>query len=285
MKIIFFLACWKRPEITELCFMGLQRLMKRQGVSAFAVISEPEMIPLCKEYGIEYFMHENLPVGTKKNAALNEVLKKDFDYLIELGSDDLIVDDLLDAYLPLMEQGEHFFGCKRLLMIDATDGACRDFFFDPDLVQGLGRCMSKELLLKFTGRCLVKSDVAIVSDEFLVSEGEECILDKTNAEFFQKSGDLKILKRNLTHLWDPINRGLDNNSTARIMRAGYKFRLVETPEPMMADIKSDENIWGYNPEIGESGDLQNFLSKLSQAERIKFFNNMKVLKAKRVEVA
>lgn len=290
MRIIFFLACWKRPEITELCFMGLQRLMEHNPrvfkSSAFAVISETEMIPLCEKYGIEYLMHENIPVGTKKNAGIKEVLKKDFDYLIELGSDDLILDELLDQYYPFMLSGEHFFGCKQLVMVDAVSAACRNFFFDPDLVQGLGRCFSKELLQSFSGRCLVKSDVAIFTDEFLVNENVEGVLDNENANLFESKGLLKILERDVYHLWDAINRGLDNNSTGRIMRAGYKFKLVETPEPLMADIKSDENIWGYNPEIGDSFNFEeNFLSKVSQQERAKFFANMKALRAKRIETA
>jgi len=287
MKVIFFLACWKRPEITELCFMGLQRLMKHEKVQslAFAVISEESMIPLCEKYGIEYLLHDNIPVGKKKNAGIKEVLNKDFDYLIELGSDDLILDEIIDLYLPLMESGEDFFGCKRLLLVDSTDGNCRDFFFDPDLVQGLGRCMSKKLLLEFSDRCLVKSDESIFSDEFVVTEGEECILDKQNSELYEGLGILKIFERNVYHLWDHIDRGLDNNSTGRIMRAGYKFKLVETSEALMADFKSDENIWGFNHEIGEKGNLELFLSKLSQAERSKFFSNMKLLKNKRLEVA
>ena len=97
MRIAFFLAVWKRPEITELCFMGLQRLMKHYPNSfAFAVISEKSMIPLCQKYDIEYCEHENLPLGRKKNYGMNQILKKKFDYLIELGSDDLIFNDVFN---------------------------------------------------------------------------------------------------------------------------------------------------------------------------------------------
>lgn len=270
--------------------MGLKRLMEYRPdkfqSSAFAVISEVEMIPLCEKYGIEYLMHENLPVGMKKNAGLSEVLKKDFDYLIELGSDDLMLNNILDLYLPFMEQGEDFLGCKRLILIDSVNLESRDFFFDPDLVQGLGRCMSKRMLLKFSGKTLVQASIGIMSEEDQIPENAVGFMTSGDADIFEGKGWItKIGSKTDTHLWDSINRGLDNNSTSRIMKAGYKFKLVETAVPLMADVKSDENIWGYNPEIGEAYDAAEFINKLSQEEKVMFFSNQKKLRAKRIEQA
>lgn len=288
MRVVFFLACWKRPEITELCFMGLQRLMKHRPevfqTSAFAVISEEEMIPLCERYGIEWIFFANDPVGMKKNAGLSEVLKKDFDYLIELGSDDLILNDLLDTYLPHMEAGEDFLATRSLLMIDAVDGACRKMSFDEECVQGLGRCMSRKLLMEFSGKVHVKSTTAIVSDDSLIDEGGEGFLSQQQVKELAKWVTPTGSQVNV-HLWDNISRGLDNNSTTRIMKKGYKFTEVETAVPLMADIKSDENIWGFNPEVGEPSDLAAFINSLSQKEKSKFFANQKILRAKRLEHA
>ena len=290
MRIVFFLACWKRPEITELCFMGLNRLMeydpKRFQCSAFAVISEPEMVPLCKRYGIDYLEYENKPVGMKKNAGLQEVLKKDFDYLIELGSDDLILNELLDCYEPAMKEGRDFIGSRDLLMIDSIDGNCRTLNFDGETAQGLGRCLSKRLLQCFTGNVHVKAHTNIIDDDSVINPGETGFLDIKTVKAYEPMGWCERTGKDVTvHLWDDINQGLDNNSAGRIMRKGFKFHAVETPEPLMADVKGDDNIWGFNPEIGEKVDVQTFLSKLSQKERSKFFENMKVLKAKRVECA
>lgn len=63
-----------------------------------AVISEESMIPLCKKYNVEYCFYKNLPIGEKKNFGLNECLKKSWDYLIELGSDDLLKNEILEIY-------------------------------------------------------------------------------------------------------------------------------------------------------------------------------------------
>lgn len=270
--------------------MGLQRLMKydpvRFQVSAFAVISEKEMIPLCRRYGIEFIEYENLPVGMKKNAGLDEVLKKDFDYLIELGSDDLILNEMLDLYEPVMKSGDDFFGARKLLMIDATDGNCRQIEFDEGTAQGLGRGMSKRMLMNFTGKKIhVRATVTpIMSDDALIGEGKTGFLAEETVKTYEPLGWVERTGNQVTtHLWDDINRGLDNNSAARMERAGFKYRTVETDKVLMADLKSDENIWGFNYEIGEKVDVADFLNKLSQQERGKFFQNMKELKAKRIE--
>lgn len=93
-KVLVFLAIWGRPAITELCLMGIDRLRGEEGfkIEALAVISENSMIPLCEKYGVHYVMAENKPVGRKKNIGLQEAKKFDFDYLMELGSDDLVLD-------------------------------------------------------------------------------------------------------------------------------------------------------------------------------------------------
>lgn len=147
MKIILYLAVWQRPEITEICFMGIQRLMQRKDfdISAFAVISEESMKPLCDKYGIEYCVFNNFPLGEKKNNGLNEVMKKDFDYLIELGSDDLIKDEVIDAYKPYFGVRD-FLSLTSVCFINSENGACK--VTEPRTFFGLGRAISKEGIKK-----------------------------------------------------------------------------------------------------------------------------------------
>jgi hypothetical protein len=290
-KILFFLAVWKRPEITELCFMGLQRLMKR-GHQALAVISEKSMIPLCKKYGVDFCEYENRPLGRKKNFGLNEAMKRPFDYIIELGSDDIIADQLLDYYVPLMKAGEPFFGSQDLLFVDGPGGVARSYTAVENHYGfgfGLGRCMSRSMLEAVSKRLRAK-----INSSFFDTDTEECYYENSigfvrpsKAEALQKSGLITVEETTFTYrLWsDDAERMLDNDSNGRIMGHGFKYKAVETPEPLMADIKSDENIWGYNPELGEPYDIEKFLGKLSADERAMFWNIQKKLKAKRIEKA
>lgn len=98
MKILLFTPVWKRPEITEICFMGFKRLQKFADVEMLAVISEQEMIPLCEKYGVHHVMHENQPLGRKKNYGLRRSLEYEWDYLVEIGSDDLLKNEFLTVY-------------------------------------------------------------------------------------------------------------------------------------------------------------------------------------------
>lgn len=78
--------------------MGINRLRGSFNVDAFAVISEDSMIPLCDKYNIKYCMYKNLPLGEKKNYGVSQALKLEWDYLLEIGSDTLVKDQLLRTY-------------------------------------------------------------------------------------------------------------------------------------------------------------------------------------------
>jgi hypothetical protein len=141
MKLLIFLAVWKRPEITEICFMSINRIRKLGDVDAFAVISEPEMVPLCEKYGIAYTMYKNHPLGEKKNHGVREALKRPFDYMLEIGSDDLLKNEILSAYdysMPVM-------GLLDFASINLANGACRRI--KGDIMKfGAGRVISRAAL-------------------------------------------------------------------------------------------------------------------------------------------
>jgi hypothetical protein len=148
MKLLVFLAVWKRPEITEVCFMGIKRLQNYSPtfhVEPFAVISEESMIPLCERYGVEWCMHENLPLGAKKNFGLSQLRDKDFDFMMEIGSDDLILGELLNQYEKFFVKYD-FFGITDAAYINAETLECARL--QSDAVYGAGRVISKKALEK-----------------------------------------------------------------------------------------------------------------------------------------
>lgn len=123
MKLLFLIPVWKRPQITEICFMGVNRLRAKgvHSIEALAIISEEEMKPLCEKYNIDWVFYKNLPLGEKKNFGAKEALKRDFDYLIELGSDDVLKDEFLNLYtwdFPVM-------GLNDFIIMNSKDGKCR----------------------------------------------------------------------------------------------------------------------------------------------------------------
>ena len=146
MKLLIYTAVWKRPEITEICFMGIKRLQNYSlsfHVKPFAVISEESMIPLCEKYGVEWCMCDNHPLGAKKNFGLSQLRDKDFDFMIEIGSDDLILGELFDQYQKFFVKYD-FFGVSDAAYINAETLECARL--QSDAVYGAGRAISKKAL-------------------------------------------------------------------------------------------------------------------------------------------
>src|SRR5690348_247773 len=145
-KILIYLAVWKRPEITELCFHGIKRLQTHPdfSIQALAVISEPEMIPLCEKYGIAWVMYKNEPLGEKKNFGLQKAKEFESDYLMEIGSDDLVLNELLDDYKKYI--GLDFFGISDAAYINSETGECRRLISKS--TYGAGRMISRKALEK-----------------------------------------------------------------------------------------------------------------------------------------
>jgi hypothetical protein len=270
MRVLVFLAVWKRPEITEICFMGISRLRKnsRLPIEAFAIISEESMIPLCKKYNITYTFYKNEPLGEKKNHGLNEAMKLEWDYLLEIGSDDLVKDELIELYEPYFGKYD-LFGTKDAIIINSADGQCRRL--NSDTTYGLGRCMSRKAL-----ECAYGVDVLAL--ETIMCLGRSTIKDSMGffkveqAQELEKLGRVKILGEPRYRLWrDDINRGLDNSSDYFFMKNGIGHRAIKTTKPLCIDIKGKDNIWPFNPKLGSVYDLNEALRGLSQEEQSKIF--------------
>ena len=212
------MPCWKRPEITAICFRGIQRLKNIGSVDidALAVISETEYEAICKSYNIAQTFFKNTPLGEKKNHGLQVALKKKWDYLMELNSDDLIKDELIEVYLPYLQKGIDYLGIENFCFLDSETGQLRQYA--SKTVYGIGRVYSREAIVKaakmqpivaketaFGGFCIngymvqgERLDVAPVFAD-----------DLTRAGHARKNGGIKY------KLWnDMAERNMDNYSDA-----------------------------------------------------------------------
>lgn len=267
MKILVFLAVWKRPEITEICFVGINRMIKnsRFPIEAFAVISEESMIPLCNKYNIKWTFYKNDPVGEKKNHGLNEAMKLEWDYLLEIGSDDLVKDELVELYAPYFGKYD-LFGTKDAIIINSKDGMCRRL--KSDTTYGLGRCMSRKVL----EQCAYGYDVlaleSILCSGRTTPKGQVGFFKPGQAKELEGLGRVKIIGGPRFKLWrDELNKGLDNSSDYFFMKNGIGHRAIKTTKPLCIDIKGDDNIWKFSPKIGQPFNIEEALDGLSQEEQ------------------
>ena len=152
MKITAFIALWKRPEITRICFEGLERLREysKHDISVFCVVSERKSADLCREYGYDFIYSQNYPVGQKFNNGMKGLLETDFDFCLQMNSDTLLANELLDVYEPYFEFD--YFGVDEVHFIDTNTGRCLYMKYDNYDVLGCGRVISKKALKDVWGK-------------------------------------------------------------------------------------------------------------------------------------
>lgn len=268
--ILVFLAAWRRPEITEICFMGLNRLRKRFPLEALVVISEESMIPLCNKYNIKWTFYKNDPLGEKKNHGLNEAMKLEWEYLLEIGSDDLVKDELIELYQPLFGKYD-YFGTKDAVIIDSESGQCRRL--KSDTTYGLGRCFSRKLLEEVCYGVDILAKEGIMTRGRTTGAGKMGFFKLPMAKELESLGRLEIIGEPRYRLWkDDINRGLDNNSDYFLMTQGIGHRAVKTDKPLTIDIKGPDNIWKFSDRIGTPYDINEALDGLSDEEKDSLFS-------------
>lgn len=217
-RLLIFLAVWRRPEITEICFMGIDRLRKSglSPIEAFAVISEESMVPLCKKYSIDFVMHDNQPLGAKKNFGLKAAMQKEWDYMIEIGSDDLLKNEFLKLY-PFERD---VYGLQDFIMMDSETGNCRRLKHR-DGAFGVGRAISRG---------------AIESAAPLWHPRQTCGLDN----------------------WSEMNR---------LSPRGFLMKRVACSDPVVIDIKSADNLWPFDQNVGVEYSFDKALEGLSEREK------------------
>ena len=124
MKIIVLIPIWKRPELTRKCIEALCKL-KPKGIelNVFCVLSysDPAFLKqfnTVNDFKIFHTITGNKPLGLKKAFGLAEVMRfyPDYDYIMELGSDDFINPKLFELYFSYIRAEIPFFGLNNLYM-------------------------------------------------------------------------------------------------------------------------------------------------------------------------
>ncbi|MGR3220866.1 MAG: hypothetical protein ACUZ8H_13770 [Candidatus Anammoxibacter sp.] len=257
-KILIYLAVWKRPEITEICFKGIQRLKQYNPhlyrINTVAVVSEGWAKKLCDKYGIKWVYAENDPLGAKLNTGMDYVMEQDFDYLMTLGSDDLIDNKLLEIYRPYMDKGTEIFGTDKVCFVEGNKAKMVDYNLT---IAGAGRFIKKTILQKVcVNNVKVEYTCSMGGSLGVFTQGDIGWIKKHRAFPMERKDVIKILDPAKFNLWHPDRQSaLDNNSNMKLITAGASNKFIDIKEPLIVDIKSDINIWNYDYIEGEDIDI------------------------------
>jgi len=124
MKIIVLMPIWKRPEVTKKCIEALLKL-KPKGIElrVFCIFSaeDPDIFgnqDIIGRYLTGYSFAPNRPLGVKKTIGLTEAIRcyPDYEYILEVGSDDFLHPKIFELYEPFIKGRAKFFGMNNTYM-------------------------------------------------------------------------------------------------------------------------------------------------------------------------
>lgn len=153
MRIVIPTCMWQRPAVFEVYARGIRRLRRSSKHEIVAIMcgSEGEVSEsLARKHGFPYIEFQNRPLGAKYNARMLFASAFDPDYVLMLGSDDIISTDLLKAYEKEMEKGTDFMGILDLYIYNVATKQttyCQGYTNERvGETVGVGRCLSRNLL-------------------------------------------------------------------------------------------------------------------------------------------
>lgn len=254
MKIALHITAYKRLRLTAICYHGIKRLQKlaeKMDAELIPIIiySEYEHKVLADSFGFHSVYAENFPVSFKHNAGLDYICRNiNYDYILQVGSDDLISDQGLQIIYSEMQRGTLFFGFQQIIAAHALNNQMKVFNYhlSSHLVLGLGRCFSKQLIERLGPSYYCRSLMSLSGPGIRVGKGECFYTDQPNRHS-------EVIKQEYI-LWpQPINSGLDNSSQKFILnRASIIPKIITTDEPVLMDIKGFESISDYDNWKGEA---------------------------------
>lgn len=159
-KVVVLTCTWQRPEITEIfvnCLLSTQEKTKNIFEYVNIVVdSENSNLNVFKHRtsDFNYYNFPNTPISNKWNYGVSLTKNIDFDYIIFLGSDDIIDENLMLEYYNKMKDGNDFIGIIDMYVFNYLtnqlyywDGYKKNTGRQGETI-GLGRCLSKKTIEK-----------------------------------------------------------------------------------------------------------------------------------------
>jgi len=138
-----------RLPILEIFCEGIKRLRRETGLTTIPVVCAGDVggKSLCEEYNITHIVTPNRPLTNKFNTAC-EALRGKVDYVMVMGSDDLIATkDFLRVYNEAESNGTDLIGFSDVYMFGMDDEHSGDLIHFPHTtVLGVGRTVKASVL-------------------------------------------------------------------------------------------------------------------------------------------
>jgi glycosyltransferase involved in cell wall biosynthesis len=156
-NVTILTGVWGRPCVTRIMYQGMASFAQAASQYGWQIRHlvvgsfEREHAHMAEEFGAEYIDHPNLPLGRKWNAGMKHAMERhDFDYLMLLGSDDVLSPKMIAPYTQAMDDGLAMFGIPDMYALDLSRmmGTYFQGYKDPypRIALGAGRMHSREAM-------------------------------------------------------------------------------------------------------------------------------------------
>lgn len=148
-RVKLIVATHGRHECLSRMLQGLDETVEQFGKLGIDLIpvfgGSPDDAKLVRSHGYNFYELPNNPLGRKMNL-LMKCDTQDYDYLMQLGSDDVITSEGVLALASWMHQGAKFFGFNKLAFVDMPTGRVKIGHYK--MVFGAGRCIRRDVVMK-----------------------------------------------------------------------------------------------------------------------------------------
>jgi glycosyltransferase involved in cell wall biosynthesis len=138
-----------RPNVLKIFCASIKRLKLDLGTHIPCVcVGDEEHADICAEYGIWHIPHLNQPATAKWNRGVEYLMSLGVDYVIVMGSDDIMSTELLKNLIGAMEKGYDLIGINEIYFY-AGDGRHRGLLrllSSPHAIYGVARTISSRII-------------------------------------------------------------------------------------------------------------------------------------------
>jgi len=151
-KVLVFTPIWGRHKVVKIWKEGIDRINAYWPdmfeFIPFAVCSTKEDVLFIESIGVNYTISDNDQLGKKHNEGLEATKNIEYDYIVQLGSDDVITNYYLHYAAHAMQNDYDVFGVDNLLFwsIAKKEGKLFNISNGKNKVVGAGRFISKQAI-------------------------------------------------------------------------------------------------------------------------------------------
>lgn len=157
--------------------------------------------------GIYIFMHSNSPLGAKWQYGVQQCCNLKAEYVIILGSDDILGSKYLESCIKLAAKGHDFIGCKQWFVHHNGKAFLCNYQITQPL--GGGRFYSKELLDKMEWKLFQQGSNRHLDDYAMLGINKNSVSPYVSTDVIGDGLEIHAIKGNWVTM-NPFNRNHKN---------------------------------------------------------------------------